>query len=85
MDSGFSRKSSAPSLVARTAASIVACPLIISTAVSLPAPRKPSQQIQAVAVRQRDVEQHHVVGLLGQPLFGDADAARHVHLITLER
>ena len=35
--SGFSRKSSAPSRVARTAISICACPLIITTGVATPA------------------------------------------------
>ena len=42
VESGFSRKSSAPSRVARTAASIVAWPLIMTTGMSLPLARNRS-------------------------------------------
>jgi len=42
VESGFSRKSAAPSRVARTAISILACPEIITTGSEIPSPRTSS-------------------------------------------
>ena len=46
---------------------------------------EPLEQADAVAVGERDVEQHDVVAALAQPLLGDLDAAGDVDGVALER
>ena len=61
--SGFSRKSKAPARVASTASAIVPWPEIMITGARSSLCRKRTQQIDAVAVRQPDVQQVRVRAL----------------------
>jgi hypothetical protein len=71
-------------LVARTAASIVACPLIMITCVSLPAARsRPSNSSRHR--REGHIEQQDVVAALGEALLGHLDAPGYVDCVALER
>ena len=86
VESGFSRKSSAPSRVARTAASMVAWPLIMTTGDLVLAARgsaraAPRRRRRGAATSKR----HEVVAALRELLLGDRDAAGDVDGVALER
>ena len=82
--SGFSRKFRAPTRTARTAVSMVACPLIMMTGVSALALRMRCEQLHPVAVGEHHVEEAEIVGALLQLFLGDLDAARHVDAVALQ-
>ncbi len=84
--SGFSRKLSAPRRVARTAASMVAWPLIMMTGVSLLAARMPLRESSTPSPSgSMHVEEAEVVAALLELLLGDLDAAGDVDGVALER
>ncbi len=83
--SGFSRKLSAPTRTARTAVSMVACPLIMMTGVSFLQRAHPLEELDAVAVGEHHVEEAEVVGALLQLLLGHLHAAGDVDRVALER
>ena len=70
VESGFSRKSTAPSRVARTAISMLACPEIITTGSEMPSVAQVFEQREAVLARHDHVGQHHVEGLRFQQIEG---------------
>ena len=63
VESGFSRKSTAPSRVARTAISILACPEIITTGQRDAEVAQVFEQREPVLAGHHDVGEHHVEGL----------------------
>ena len=74
VDSGFSRKSTAPRRVARTAMSIVACPEIMMTGVADADVAKFGEHREAVLARHHDVGEDEVEALVPE----ERDGARGV-------
>ncbi len=66
-DSGFSTKSKAPILMARTADSMLPWPEMTTTCASTCRSRSRCSVVEAVHARQPDVEQDHVEGLARRP------------------
>ena len=85
MESGFSMKSKAPSLVARTAVSMVPCPEIMITFGRFSSACDSFQRFQTVDAGQPDIEQHHVIVVLApqqlEAFFAALDRRSFVALV----